>query len=139
MPLNLVPLVWDSEHFQLSIGRVVDGRDADTPDASSLHDYDCVYWLHNTPDPPAEGFRLVDERVTLAVRPTAYATQPHVRPANSQDRVAVEAIASRSHDVTRFFSDRRFDCPASTTSPCQRQLYFPMDDNYSLGKAALAA
>ena len=30
-------------------------------------------------------------------------------------------------------------CPASTTFPCQRQLFLPIDDNYSLGKAALAA
>ena len=30
-------------------------------------------------------------------------------------------------------------CPASTTFPCQRQLFLPIDDNYFLGKAALAA
>ena len=29
------------------------------------------------------------------------------------------------------------DCPASTTFPCQRQLFFPIDDNYKLGKMAL--
>jgi hypothetical protein len=28
-------------------------------------------------------------------------------------------------------------CPASTIFPGQRQLFFPIDDNYKLGKTAL--
>jgi transposase len=39
---------------------------------------------------------------------------------------------------TRKSAQSMMKCPASTTFPCQRQLFFPIGDNYTLCKTALA-
>ena len=53
-----------------------------------------------------------------------------------QDRDKTMFGAAYRHDLNLVFPSPSGDCPASTTFPSQRQLFFPIDDNYTLGKAA---
>ncbi len=118
-------LAWDTEHFGVRIGRVVPRRlDAETiADALRWADGQnvaCLYALADAGHAPsarlaaASGFRFVDMRMTLERsldEPAQPAPEgaPPVRDARAEDAPHLMAIASATHDASRFYADGRFE------------------------------
>ncbi len=115
----IVPLVWDSEHFGVPIGRV-DGHSVSRDDVARAdrEGLRCVYLLldassgHAIRDAEDMGFRVIDVRLTLT-RPLedvdAAEFMGPVRVARPDDLRRLEPIAAEAHEDSRFFSDERFD------------------------------
>lgn len=120
-------LTWDSEFFGHKIARVREHRLSEKLLREVLrwcgkHAVEYLYFLSDADDPQTvrlmedNGFRLVDIRVTLQCRISIVASQgqehasdaPSIRPARSEDIVALQEIAGASHKGTRFYSDPQF-------------------------------
>jgi hypothetical protein len=113
-------LPWDSELFGCSIARL-DGAHRDRAGlepalaACIAERVACAYCLVPAFELEAiraledTGFRLVDQRITLARRvdPTLEAA-PSIRKASAEDVPALQALAAVSHTETRFFADPGF-------------------------------
>lgn len=118
-------LEWDSAHFGVRIARVaaapLDAALIGRADAwCRAQRIECLYVLVPGREPAAprvleaDGFNLVDLRVTLEcapLRPAGVALQPGVEigPANGRDVEALKAMARVSHTDSRFYADGRFD------------------------------
>jgi hypothetical protein len=121
-------LPWDSELFDCSIARL-DGAHRDRAGlepalaACIAERVACAYCLVPAVDLEAiravedAGFRLVDQRITLArhgaISPTAGEDLTHevaktTREASAEDVPALQALAAVSHTDTRFFAHPRF-------------------------------
>jgi len=108
-------LAWDSTFFGMGVGRL--HAASLTPEVAAQsqqwcreNQVACLYFLGpETGEVPA-GFRLVDERITLAwdAHPIA-APSPAVRPLEAADLPVLENIARQSHRDTRFYADPLFD------------------------------
>jgi GNAT superfamily N-acetyltransferase len=117
---------WDSEFFDRRIARiepahlVAAGMRA-VEEWCADQRIDCVHLLAGVDDQPAcemaqaNGFRLVDVRVTLETMAMALPREarridvPAVRPARADDVELLKAIARESHRDTRFYVDGKFD------------------------------
>jgi len=108
-------LTWDSGFFGMGVGRL--HAEALTPEvASQSHRWcrenqvACLYFLGPETAEAPPGFRMVDERVTLAweAHPVVAAI-PAVRPFAAADLSVLEDIARQSHRNSRFYSDPVFD------------------------------
>ena len=113
-------LAFDSAHFGVPIARL-DGEHHDLAGlepalaACVERHIACAYCLVPAAELEAiravedAGFRLVDQRMTLA-RPlsSAHEVVPSIREATSEDVPALEALAAVSHTDSRFFADPRF-------------------------------
>src|ERR1035437_10158929 len=107
---NIEVLPWDSEFFGFRVGRL--HAESLTPALASdakrwcrANDGSCLCFLVAAgPLDAPEGFHLVDERVTCRwdARPVEE-TSPAVRPFESADLEALEAIARYSHRDSRFY------------------------------------
>lgn len=118
-------LAWDSEFFDLRIGRVSRVRltEDDVPaieEWTRTEDIDCLYYLadpqHSESIRLAEhmGFRLTDTRVTLVRQLPSPAEGPletsiTVRSHRPEDVQALCRIASASHGDSRYYQDGGFD------------------------------
>jgi dTDP-4-amino-4,6-dideoxy-D-galactose acyltransferase len=109
-------LPWDSEFFGFGVGRL--HAESLTPELAADarqwcrdNGVSCIYFLGapEAVDNPG-GFYFVDTRVTCRwdARPVE-GTSPAVRPFESGDLAALEAIARCSHRDTRFYQDPEFD------------------------------
>ena len=108
-------LTWDSGFFGMGVGRL--HAEALTPEVVS-QSYEwcrenrvaCLYFLGPEAAEVPPGFRMVDERVTLAweAHPVS-APSPAVRPFAAADLPILEDIARQSHRDSRFYSDSLFD------------------------------
>ena len=117
-----VRLPWDSDHFGISIGRLVSPAISEVDLTMALDGADaagiqCLYWLSD-PDKAQvalgqrAGFKKVDVRVELGLD-LASQTLPlegvaEIREADGSDLEPLKALASRSHRNTRFYTDRSF-------------------------------
>ena len=116
-------LGWDSDFFQLRIGRLKCARL--TPEALNAAEHwcrteriDCLYFLAELDDPDTlriageHEFQLVDVRVTLEARRPSDPRPPlpcrDVRLFRAEDLPALRELARRSHRDTRFYFDSRF-------------------------------
>jgi ribosomal protein S18 acetylase RimI-like enzyme len=108
-------LDWDSAFFGMGVGRL--HAAALTPEVAlesrqwcRENQASCLYFLGPETVEPPPGFRLVDERVTLAwdVHPLTDPT-PAVRPFLDADLPLLEEIARQSHQDSRFYADPAFD------------------------------
>lgn len=113
-------LAFDSEHFGVPIARL-DGEHHDRAGlepalaACTARRIACAYCLVPAAELEAiravedAGFRLVDQRLTLA-RPleSAHQVVPSIRGATAEDVPALEALAAVSHTDSRFFADPHF-------------------------------
>jgi dTDP-4-amino-4,6-dideoxy-D-galactose acyltransferase len=118
-------LAWDTEFFGRRIGRV-EARRISEADLPAITDWiaeeriECTYFLADSSDPAtvhaAEtgGFRLVGIRVELERSlpaggpPAAGIGSATLREVRESDRAALIAIASVSHEDTRFYADPGF-------------------------------
>lgn len=108
-------LDWDSAFFGMGVGRL--HASALTAEVASQsrqwcreNQIACLYYLGPEAGEAPPGFRLVDERVTLAwdAHPVA-APSPAVRPFAPADLPLLEEIARQSHRDSRFYADPLFD------------------------------
>lgn len=114
------PLSWDTSFFELAIGRVRDGVDAQTvadavaeADAGAL---DCLYLLADAGDAALIdgaqrlGFRVRDTRLELEkpLARGAAAARGEVRRAAAGDLPRLQTLARERVRGTRFFADPRF-------------------------------
>lgn len=117
-----IRLPWDSDHFGISIGRLLSPAASEVALTRALRSADaagirCLYLLSD-PDKAQvtiaqrAGFKKVDVRVELALDLASKAlpleSAPEVREAGGSDLVPLKALASRSHRNTRFYTDRSF-------------------------------
>jgi ribosomal protein S18 acetylase RimI-like enzyme len=112
-------LPWDSEHFGVSIARVVAGAASDLSTAWARdHDVECLYLLADLQDAAAlraaiaAGFVLTDVRLTLERSidaGVAHGDDDSVRRMEESDLPVLEAIADSAHVDSRFYADPRFD------------------------------
>lgn len=103
-------LEWDSEFFGVRIART------DHPDVTQwaidntvgcvclLLDADDTEGVH---DAEARGFRLMDVRVTLEAK--GGVDRPYAVPVTPDEVETIAQLARRSHRITRFYADPRFD------------------------------
>jgi len=114
-----VVLDWDSAFWGFRVGRVV-GEEM-TPELAAVLDawaegetVSCLYFLapaddHETVDAAQQArFRFVDVRLELSQRISPVDPTARVRPYEHRDLGALRAIASTSHEITRFYADRHF-------------------------------
>ena len=114
-------LDWDSSFFGKRIARANVSRldEVSVPALLSWcasHQIDCLYFLATSADAQtvqlaeANGFQLVDIRLTLERRTTAGTGQTleHIRPFFRSDIPALKAIARVSHHDSRFYYDPHF-------------------------------
>lgn len=117
-----VPLPWDTNHFGISIGRLLPTSVSDdelmnairTAEAAGIR---CLYWLS---DPDASqvamgeraGFKVVDIRVELIASVRAGTPNRNeaasIREAGKSDLGQLKSLAARSHRNTRFYTDGSF-------------------------------
>jgi dTDP-4-amino-4,6-dideoxy-D-galactose acyltransferase len=118
-------LEWDSEFFGRRIARIepsalVIGGPLAVAAWCSAEQVECLYLLVDVDDQAAcdcaqaNGFRLVDLRVTLESAPRLPADErcaggPVIRVARPDDVDALRSIARDSHHETRFYVDGHFD------------------------------
>lgn len=117
-----VRLPWDSDHFGISIGRLLSPMISEVDLTTALDSADaagiqCLYWLSDPDEAQVglgqrAGFKKVDVRVELGLD-LASQTLPleggaEIREAGGSDLVPLKALASRSHRNTRFYTDRSF-------------------------------
>jgi len=116
-------LPWDSEFFDLRIGRVISPvlTPADTAAAERWARHNRVVVLYALVDindhasrasVEASGFRAVDTRLTLRRTvgpPVAAVEDVPIRQAAASDAHALGALARQSHRNTRFYADGGFD------------------------------
>lgn len=116
------PLEWDSAFFGLRIGSVSPAPQGRADLAAAIaaareQSFDCVYVLCDVQDQGgiqalcSVGARLVDVRMTFdrglaTLAPVA--AHPAIRAARAEDVPALRALASKSHDSSRFYADGRF-------------------------------
>lgn len=117
-----VRLPWDSDHFGISIGRLLQSsmseadlvKSLQTADAAGIH---CLYWLSDPVDSQLafarrSGFKMVDVRIELGIdlpsRPPHTNDAARIREADMSDLAPLKVLASRSHRNTRFYSDGTF-------------------------------
>lgn len=117
-----VRLPWDSDHFGLSIGRLLSPVISEGDLTKALRSADaagiqCLYWLSDPDEAQVAlgqraGFKKVDVRVELgrdlASEPLPLKAGLEIREARESDLVPLKALASRSHHNTRFYTDRSF-------------------------------
>jgi dTDP-4-amino-4,6-dideoxy-D-galactose acyltransferase len=119
------PVDWDSEFFGRRIARIdpfllVRAGMAAAQEWCANGRIECAYLLADVTDQAAhdlaeaEGFRLVDVRLTLdSIVPPPLTRVPAdrlvIRAAGSGDVDALKAIARESHRDTRFYADGNFD------------------------------
>jgi dTDP-4-amino-4,6-dideoxy-D-galactose acyltransferase len=117
-----VRLPWDSDHFGISIGRLLSPAGSDFELTRALASADaagirCLYWLSDPGEAQVAlgqraGFKKVDVRVELALdlamQPLVFKRAPGIREAGESDLEPLKALASRSHRNTRFYTDRSF-------------------------------
>jgi dTDP-4-amino-4,6-dideoxy-D-galactose acyltransferase len=120
-------LPWDTEFFGCRIARVCGGtldlgRAAQIDDWSRRNRVRCLYFLSTSEDPAtlasaeAQGFHLVDVRITLELRHCDSPAPAHsgpsvgaiIRQARPDDLVELQTIAKSAHRATRFYSDPHF-------------------------------
>jgi len=118
-------LEWDSDFFQIRIGRVIENRlQGGTIDQinqwADLQRIDCLYFLADIGDlktirlAESNEFRLVDIRVTLEKIIDQSTTIPDldsigsIRLVSPDDLNALKAIARVSYHDTRFYADTTF-------------------------------
>ena len=115
-------LDWDSRFFGCRIARVTVPYLTAESCASILawckaHGVECLYFLAAPDDAEtsllaqAHDFQLVDVRLDFDCHLTAGRTpqrKPNIRPATERDLPRLRAIASTSHQATRFYFDGRF-------------------------------
>lgn len=103
-------LSWDSEFWGVKIAR------ASHPDVDQWaldNTVGCVCLLLDAADTDAihdaeaHGFRMMDVRVTMEA--TEDVDRPYAEPAGAGDIDALAELARRSHRITRFYADPRFD------------------------------
>jgi dTDP-4-amino-4,6-dideoxy-D-galactose acyltransferase len=108
-------LDWDSAFFGMGVGRLY--AEALTPEVAfecrqwcRENRVACLYFLGPEAGEVPSGFRLVDERVTLAweAHPVSDPT-PSVRSFTEADLPGLEDIARQSHRESRFYADPLFD------------------------------
>jgi ribosomal protein S18 acetylase RimI-like enzyme len=117
-----VRLPWDSDHFGISIGRLLPTSVSEpdlmkalrTADADGIR---CLYWLSDLDASQVAlaqraGFKKVDVRVELGVdfpsRPSPQDGATKIREAGESDLGPLKALASKSHHNTRFYTDGAF-------------------------------
>ena len=117
-----IRLPWDSDHFGISIGRLLSPAASEVALTRALRSADaagirCLYLLSDPDEAQVTiaqraGFKKVDVRVELALdlasKPLPLESAPEVREAGGSDLVPLKALASRSHRNTRFYTDRSF-------------------------------
>jgi len=117
-----VRLDWDSDHFGISIGRILFPAVSEVTLAKALRSADaagirCLYWLIDFNGAQVAigqraGFKKVDVRVELEAdlgsQPLSLGETPGIRQAVESDLDPLKALASRSHRNTRFYADRSF-------------------------------
>lgn len=117
-----VGLPWDSNHFGISIGRLLPYSVSEAELSTALRAVEeagirCLYWLSDSTDSQIEvalgaGFKMVDIRVELEVQVGSGVPsrndQATIRVAGESDLAPLKLLASRSHRNTRFYSDRGF-------------------------------
>lgn len=117
-----VQLPWDSDHFGLSIGRLLLPEVSEVDLTAALLSADaagvrCLYWLSDPDEAQVAlgrqaGFKKVDVRVELALdlasQPFAMKRAPGIRRAVDSDLLSLKTLASRSHRNTRFYTDTSF-------------------------------
>ncbi len=113
-------LPWDCSFFGLKIGRIPGVcRDVAQLQAASQwareQELDCVYALLDSSAPllargaAALGFELFDVRVTMKAKlASAQVAASGLREATARDVPALRAIASDSHQASRFYADPGF-------------------------------
>ena len=118
-------LEWDSAFFgqriaRLTLNRLTDGEWPAIEAWCRAERIDCLYFLADAGDGETirlaedQGFRLVDIRVTLAIRPGGQipgANPPAeilIRPFQPSDLSALRTMAGRLHRDSRFFFDKGF-------------------------------
>jgi len=112
-------LEWDSQFFGLRIARLTE-RYLTAEGAAAVRHWceanriDCLYFLADADDAQtvtlaqANGFQLVDIRVTLGCKPGRGEPAPAVRPFQPADAPELRKIARVSHRDSRFYYDARF-------------------------------
>lgn len=117
-----VRLPWDSNHFGISIGRLLSPAVSELELTRALRSADaagicCLYWLSDPGEAQVAlgqkaGFKKVDVRLELALdlatKPLPLESAPEIREAGESDLEPMKALASRSHRNTRFYTDRSF-------------------------------
>jgi dTDP-4-amino-4,6-dideoxy-D-galactose acyltransferase len=112
-------LEWDSQFFGSRIARLAQNHLTCETAAEVLrwcgaNQVDCLYFLTDSNDPRtvalalANGFQLVDIRVTLERRPGYPEPAPSIRPFQPADALELRRIARVSHWDSRFYHDGRF-------------------------------
>ncbi len=117
-----VRLPWDSDHFGISIARLLPTSVSEpdltkalrTADAAGIR---CLYWLSDPDDSQVAlaqriDFKKVDVRVELGIdlasRPLPKGDATRIREAGESDLGPLKDLASRSHRNTRFYTDEAF-------------------------------
>jgi ribosomal protein S18 acetylase RimI-like enzyme len=117
-----VRLPWDSDHFGVSIGRLLPPALSEVDLTAALLSADgagirCLYWLSDPDEAQVAlgrqaGFKKVDVRVELvldlASQPLPLERASGIRRACDSDLLALKALASQSHRNTRFYTDTSF-------------------------------
>src|SRR5262245_9969910 len=119
-------LAWDSAHFGLRIARArgdtLDAERAERADEWCLDmGIDCLYLLADADAAEtarvaaAQGYRAVDVRLTMKHALAGLDAEPgrspgplRLRPAKTEDLVALRPLAAGSHRGTRFYFDGTF-------------------------------
>lgn len=117
-------LDWDSDFFQLNVGRITESRLDPASMAQALEwagqrRIDCLYYLAELDDLDSihlaeeNGFHYIDTRVTLERRfeksgPLPFDANSEVRLADLNDLPALRAIARTCYHETRFYADPNF-------------------------------